>query len=232
MIPTGRRHDMGADMTAGQGGSHEEPAGRPGGEPGPGDAPQGWGAAPPPPGRPGYPPQGYPSYGAAPSAPSGWGAPAPMERPTTVRAGIGAFLANLILGLIASAVAFSDIDGLIARALAQADDPSLSESTLRAGIILGAAIGLAFVALEALFIWFAWQGRNWARVVLWVVGGLGIVSGFAGLASDSTQTSGFLSSLSVIQLLLVIAGVVLLALGPSNAWYAYRTWQRRAGRGR
>ena len=36
------------------------------------------------------------------------------------------------------------------------------------------------VVLHALFIWFAWRGRNWARIVLWVLGGLAVLAGFGG----------------------------------------------------
>ena len=49
---------------------------------------QGWNA-PPPQRRYGQP---YPGYAPAPSAPTGYGAPPAMERPVTVRAGIGAFV--------------------------------------------------------------------------------------------------------------------------------------------
>jgi hypothetical protein len=46
-----------------------------------------------------------------------------------------------------------------------------------------------------------------------------------------TALGGFLTSLSVFQLLLTIAGIVLLALKPSSEWYRYRSWQRATGQG-
>ena len=58
----------------------------------------------------------------------------------------------------------------------------------------------------------------------------GVVGGLIGLAGTTSQ-SGFLSSLNVFQLLLAIAGVVLLALKPSNEWYKFRGWQRATGQG-
>jgi hypothetical protein len=152
-----------------------------------------------------------------------------MERPTTVRAGIGAFVASLVLGLIAQIVVFADMDTLIAQARAAAPaDQQLTDNVIRAGLVLGAVVGLVFVALDALFIWFAWRGRNWARIVLWVLGGLGVAGGLVSLAGGTSQ-SGFLTSLSVFQLLLTIAGIVLLALKPSNEWYRFRSWQRATG---
>jgi hypothetical protein len=86
------------------------------------------------------------------------------------------------------------------------------------------------VALECMFIWFAWTGRNWARIVLWVIGGLNIVSGVIALGSGS-YLSGFLKGLSICEFVLVLAGVVLLAQKPANEWYRYRKWQRATGQG-
>ncbi len=195
---------------------------------------QGW--QPPPPqgwqdpqqGWQGQPPYGY---AAAPSAPGQYFAPEAPERPTTVRVGIGAFLATLILGVISSLVQFSDIDGLVAQAVALADDPAVTEDVIRAGVVVGAVIGLLLVALQALFIWFAWNGRNWARTVLMVLGGLSVVFGLSALsgAAGGVAGSGFLDSLSVFSLLLTLVGVVALALRPSSEWYGAMTARRQAG---
>ncbi len=175
--------------------------------------------------------QPYPGYAPAPSAPAGQGAPPAMERPTTVRAGIGAFLATLILGLVGSIVTFADIDDLVTQELARSGtEIELTDDVIRSAILIGAVISLIFVALQLLFMWFAWKGHNWARIVLWVIGGLSVLSGLAGL-STGTALGGFLTSLSVFQLLLTIAGIVLLALKPSSEWYRYRSWQRATGQG-
>src|SRR3954467_7714359 len=231
-------------MTSGQGGSEQEPTGP--GQQGQ-DGAQGWNQpgrpqppsypAAPPPSYPSAPPAAPPSYPAAPGYGGGqWGgaAPRPVERPVTVRAGIGAFMANLILGIIAAIVTFSDLHGLINRAMAEAQvqgSAALTEDAARAVILVSAVISLIFVGLEAMFLWFAWNGRNWARIVLWVIGGFGIISGlFAVLGGSST--SGFLDTLSVIQFLLVLAGVILLALAPSIEGYRYRGWLRATGGGR
>jgi hypothetical protein len=204
-------------MTSGQG---DDQSGSPYGPP------QGWNAPPSPEGYG----QQYPGYAPAPSAPTGYGAPQSMERPTTVRAGIGAFVAGLVLSLVANIVVFADADSLVARARAAAGGDALTDDAIRSALVIGAVIGLVFVVLEVLFLWFAWQGRNWARIVLWVLGGLGVASGLVALAGGTSQ-SGFLSSLNVFQLLLSIAGVVLLALKPSNEWDRFRSWQRATGQG-
>jgi hypothetical protein len=214
-------------MTSGQGG----PYGDPGEQPGQGGPPQGWNA--PPPQYPGqqYPGQPYPGYAPAPSAPTGHGAPPALERPTTVRAGIGALVASLVLGLIASIVSFSDVDTLVAETLETTNDPAVTEEIIRSGVVVGAVIGLILVALEVLFLWFAWKGHNWARVVIWVLGGISVLFGLFGLAAGASQSTGFLTSLGWFQLLLTAAGIVLLAMKPSNDWYRYRSWQRATGQG-
>ncbi|SHN84754.1 hypothetical protein SAMN05660350_03659 [Geodermatophilus obscurus] len=231
-------------MTSGQGGQDPQQGWQP-----PQDQP-GWQAPPqqgwqnPPPQQQGWqnpPPQqgwqdpqqgwqGQPPYGyaAAPSAPGSHFSPEAPERPTTVRVGVGAFMATLILGLIGSLVQFSGLEDLVAQEVARASDPVITEDVIRAGLVIGVVIGLLLVALEALFIWFAWKGRNWARIVLIVLGGLGAVFGLAGLGA-ATASTGFLDSLSVISLLLTIVGVVALALRPSSEWYRAMTARRQAG---
>jgi hypothetical protein len=199
-------------MTSGQGGNPYGP-------------PEGWNAP--------QPPQ-YPGYAPAPSAPTGYGAPQPMERPTTVRAGLGAFIATLILSLVSSIVTFADFDNILNAALAAqgtntADLGVDQHAFVRTVLIAGVVFGLVFAALQVMFIWFAWNGRNWARIVLWVLGGLGVVGGLIGIASPQAGQPGFLVGISLFSFLLTLAGVVLLALKPSNDWYRFRKWQLANG---
>ena len=49
------------------------------------------------------------------------------------------------------------------------DAADFAEQVVRIGIVGG----LVFIPVYGMFVWFAWQGRNWARIVLWVLGGLG-----------------------------------------------------------
>ena len=208
-------------MTSGQGEN------QPGGPYGP--PPQDWDAPPPP--APGYQ---YPGYAPAPSAPVGYGpgVPQAMERPTSVRAGLGAFIGSMVLTAVAQVVTLLNwqtiVDWSLANAgLDQGADAELTRQTAEAGALVGTVIGFVFIAVYGLFVWFAWRGRNWARIVLWVLAGLGILSGLVGLAVGSPLP--FLSALGVFQLLLLIAAVVLLALKPSHEWYRFRGWQRATG---
>lgn len=204
-------------MTSGQG----SPYGDSGNQPGPGGAPQDWSV----------PPQQPYGYAPAPAAPTGQGAPPALDRPDTVRAGIGAFIATLVLGLITSIMVFGQMDELVAKQLADSGaDVQLTDAVVRTSILVGAVITLLFVALQVLFLWFAWKGYNWARIVLWVLGGLSVAIGLSGLGRTN-PLGGFVAAIGVFQTLLTIAGIVLLALKSSNEWYHYRGWQRANGQG-
>ncbi|WP_137159722.1 hypothetical protein [Blastococcus sp. CCUG 61487] len=226
-------------MTAGQGGHDGEPDG--GGRSGPPPPPQDWNAPPAPPQGWGPPPGGYggpppQGWGASPNpyaapVPAGYGQPpaGSPEQPLTVRAGIGAFVVNFVLGLVVSLVSFADLDELVREAARSTSDPDITEEVLRTAIFVGAVIGLVLVVLHALFIWWAWKGRNWARIVLWVLGGLNVVAGLSTLGGDTAGGTDFLAALSGFQLLALVAGIVLLALKPSNDWYRYMSWARTTG---
>jgi hypothetical protein len=215
-------------MTSDQGGRPEDGAGTP---------QQGWNA-PPPPGW-GPPPQGWEAqqwagYGAqyVPPPP-----PGSAEQPLTVRAGIGAFVATVVLGVVASLVMLANWDQILDEAIEQAgvglsgSERAAAEDVAEIVVPFSLVLGAVFTAVYLLVLWFAWRGRNWGRVVLWVLGGLSIVSGFAGLGSGGTGVS-YIDSLNVFSWLLTLAGVVLLALRPSNEWYRYMTWARTYGQHR
>ena len=206
-------------MTSGQGGTGPQ---------------QGGPYGPPPYGPPPYgpPPYGPPPYGyaPAPSAPAG-PPPEPRERPLTVRAGLGAFVASILLGLASLAFMAADWDTYLRLAMEQqaelGDDPQareFAESMADRFAVAAVVLSLVFAGLHVLFVWFAWTGRNWARIVLWVLGGLGVVSGLSGLAVGGALPS--MTVLAVFQTLALLVGVVLLALAPSNDWFRHEKWRR------
>lgn len=229
-------------MTSDQGGRYGEPTGGSGEPPPQGwnapPPPQGWNAPPPPQGwnapppPPGWQPPGqqWPGYGAYVPPPP----PGSPEPPLTVRAGIGAFVATVVLGLVASVVMYFNWDQILDEAIAQAgvgltgSERETAQDVAEIVVQFSLVVGALFTAVYLLFVWFAWRGRNWARVVLWVLGGLSILSGFAGMGGGGTGV-GYIDGLNVFSWLLTLAGVVLLALQPSNEWYRYMGWQRRYG---
>jgi hypothetical protein len=226
-------------MTAGQG-PGQQGWGQPEGQPPYGQQPQGqpygqnpYGQQPQGHGQQPYGQNPYVGYGAAPAAPDSWGAPGPMERPQAVKLGVGAFLASTVLGILGAIVTFAQFDQLLDQALIdQGLDPAdsdLSGAATTGAITAGVVVALIFVGLQLLFIWFAWQGRNWARIVLWVLGGLAVLSGLIGLLGGTAGTSGLLTTLSLVQALLLLVGIVALGQKPANAWYRHRSQQRARG---
>jgi hypothetical protein len=173
----------------------------------------------------------------APSAPTGWGQDAPpaVERPVTVRAGLGGFVASIVLSVVSSIVTVANWDQFVSYIQAQPGfDTSAADldadEIAELGLQIGITFSIIFIALYLLFIWFAWRGHNWARIVLWVLGGLGVVFGLAGLSTGSAAGPfPFVTALGWFQFLFTAVGVVLLALKPSNDWYRYRKWLRATG---
>jgi hypothetical protein len=194
-------------------------------------------------------PHGQPSYGQqapygqpggygqqAPYGQQGWGYPAapgqqlqalpPTPRPITVTAGLGAFLLNILVGLISSILTFSDLDGAVDDAAARAGVDSESfRHAAEIGAVIGGVVGVLFLIGYLVVLWFAWTGRNWARITIWVLAGLSLLAGVVGLAVGSSTSGNVV--LAVIGLLLQAAGVVLLTLRPSHAWYRAEGQRRR-----
>ena len=192
-------------------------------------------------GQPPYGQQPFPGYGPAPSAPTGLGAPQPVDRPVTVRAGIGLFVGSIILSLVAAVITWLNQDELAGLA-ANAPFPGMEDLTEEeaaaaaemAGSFgtFGLLFGLLGTAIFAVFVWFAWRGHNWARIVLWILAGLGLLFGLIGVAASSAlgmATLPILTALAWFELLFDAVAIVLLALRPSNEWYRYRGWLRATG---
>ncbi len=177
-------------------------------------------------------PYGQQAWSPYPAAP-GVGAPAPVDstptpRPTTVTAGLGAFLANTVLSVLASIITFANLDTVMDAAARDAGvDPDAFSGLERTITLVATSFGLLWTAFALVVLWFAWRGHNWARIVLWVIGGLGLLSVLGGL----TNPIPVLDVFTVLQWLLLAAGIVLLALKPSSAWFRAEGQRRQAVRG-
>jgi hypothetical protein len=161
-----------------------------------------------------------------------------MERPFAVRAGVAAYIAALLLAAIAVVYTFADLSTVLDDTLEASGTPVADPQFVRTLFVAGQVFALAWCALQAMFVGFAWHGRNWARIVLWVLGGLAVVLGATGVFGTS-YLPGFLRGLDVFQYVLTVAAVVLLAQRSAHAWYrnrkeraAYEGWLRATGQGR
>ncbi|MDQ1663695.1 MAG: hypothetical protein QOJ68_3675 [Blastococcus sp.] len=218
-------------MTSGQGGpppgwGPEQGSPPPYGNPGP---PYG---SPPPYGPP--PGQQWPGYTPMPPLPQPiYGGPVPTERPLTVRVGLGSFVGSLVLSAIGAVVTFMNLDLILADAIAQLKpQPGVSAEAARSSAELfaraGGILGIVVIGVYGLFVWFAWRGRNWARIVLWCLGGFGLIGALISVTGRGSPVP-FLTGISAFQGLLLLTAVVALALKPSNDWFRYQGWLRATG---
>ena len=113
--------------------------------------------------------------------------PRRLERPVTVRAGLGCLhrLAGAerdLRGGHVPQLGHHRAQSCSAARGAPTPAPTAAPRLRRAeaGAKIGVVVGLVFAAVYGLFVWFAWRGQNWARIVLWVLGGLGLLGGLVG----------------------------------------------------
>jgi len=145
-------------------------------------------------------------------------------RPKEVEISFWLWIATVVLGLVSVLVTYPQIDRIRADAIneALAQDPtldrSLIESVTTGALVAGIVIGLLIVVAELVFVFLMRGGRNWARIVLAVLGGLGVLFGLIGLAG----ATGSMLAIAVPQLLLLIGAIVAMFLPAANAWFRPR----------
>ncbi|SHK13355.1 hypothetical protein SAMN05443637_1032 [Pseudonocardia thermophila] len=154
----------------------------------------------------------------------------PVERPADVETSFKLWIASVIVGLISSVIAFIQMPAMIDAAIAAQPLPTgLSESDLRfgiqIGIVVGIVVGLIFLALYLLFVFKMRAGRNWARIVLTVLGALSVLFTLISFGSVIQQFSaGALGAVSAIltigQLLLIIAAIVFMWRPAAAAYFS------------
>lgn len=177
----------------------------------------------------------------------GYLGPAPRSRPTIVTVAAYLLYAVAVLQVINAIAAFATYSTLrdaIQNAYAGTElegSEGLVAGVAVAGGVVNLLLGLGFVALG----YFDSKGKNPARIVTWVVGGISLCCLGLGLGSNAlvgtvnTDTSGTTSdevqrrvndalpgwyngvttTLSVLGLLVILAVVILLALPASNEYF-------------
>jgi hypothetical protein len=93
------------------------------------------------------------------------------------------------------------------------------DDVVNAAVTIGIVIGLIFTVLYILLALQVGKGKNWARIVTWVLASLGVISGLASLAQPEPALSRILS---IIGLIIDIAIIVMLAQRQSNEYFRRR----------
>jgi len=183
--------------------------------------------------QPAYQPSPAPGYGAVPPAPGygGYGAMPPAEygqpvvvgpAPSSVVNAVRLMFVAAVLGLVSLVVALSTKSTLRADIAKKNPDFDAAKLNTAVNVAIGAGVvfGIIFVVLFILLALQVRKGKNWARIVTWVITGLGILSALASLGQTVAAASRVVS---LIGGLLDIAIVVLLLQKPSNAFFKPRS---------
>lgn len=157
------------------------------------------------------PPSGYPT------------GPAPLRgtRPKEVEISFGLWVATLVIGVIGVVLSYGQIRQVQAQMINQMGaqnppiDQSMIERTATTALVIGTVVWLLFVAAMFLFVFLMRAGRNWARIVLAVLGGLDVLLSLFGIAVAG-------SAAGLLQLLLLVGAIVTMFLPAANAWFAPR----------
>jgi hypothetical protein len=128
---------------------------------------------------------------------------------------------RVALGVLNALLAFLSADSI--KDSIRDNDPTLTQSQVDSAFAVAVGVtiffGLVFAVLYVLLAIQVRKGKNWARIVTWVLAGLGVVGGLLGLLGNGT---GLEKGLAVIILLVDAAIIVFLALKPSNEYFASR----------
>ena len=163
--------------------------------------------------------QGF-GFPQAPPPPEGWQQPA-MQRgapPSTV---VNAFRLMLLtaalsaVGIIVVLATRDDLRNRIRRTVPD-EDPARLDSMLNTAVTITVVVAVVFLVLYVLLAFRVRAGRNWARIVTWVLAALGVLGLVSAILSTATPVSRVLS---VVQGLADIAIIVLLAQRPSNDYF-------------
>lgn len=91
------------------------------------------------------------------------------------------------------------------------------DTLLSAAIGIGVVVGLVFIVLYVLLALQVRKGKNWARIVTWVLAGLGVLSALTSLAQPEPLLTRILSLIGAV---IDVAVIVLLAQRPSSAYFS------------
>jgi len=148
------------------------------------------------------------------------GRPADPESspPADVLRAVQLMFARVAVGVVSAVVTVTSGDAI--KGSIRAGDPALGPDEVESQYArtVGIAIGLG-VVVAVLFVLLALQvleGRNWARIVTWVVAGLGVLGGVLALFSSGTLLE---KAITVIALLLDVRIIVLLASRSANEYF-------------
>lgn len=150
----------------------------------------------------------------APRPPEGWSLPQAGPAPSTVVNAVRFMLLRSAIGVISLIVLFATKDDLKKRILKHT--PNASDSTVNAQLGVAAGIGIVMLVFYVFLAFQIRKGANWARIVTFVIAGLGILGALISLGQPDPPLS---RALGIVVGVIDVAVVVLLASGRSNRFF-------------
>jgi hypothetical protein len=153
-------------------------------------------------------------YNAHSEAPAG-------DPPGVVRGAFLLMMLSALIGLVSFILLIAQKDTLrdqIAKSNPDFDAGRL-DTAVNAAITIGAVIGFVFLVLYVLLAFQVRKGKNWARIVTWVLAGIGVLGTLANLGQESTAAARTAQLISGLMDLLII---VLLIMANRTGWFSRR----------
>ncbi len=145
--------------------------------------------------------------------------PPGADPPAEVVRAVQLMFARVGIGVVNAAITL--FSGSAIKDAMRAEDPTLPPAEVDEMYTQTAAIAVFLaVVIAVLFVLLALRvlhGRSWARIVTWVVAGLGVLGGLLALFATGTDVE---KAVVAVGLLVDIAIVVLLALPRANSWFS------------
>jgi hypothetical protein len=142
----------------------------------------------------------------------------PAGPPVEVVRAVQLMFARIGIGVVNAAITLAS--GTAIKDAMRAEDPTLPPAEVDEKYTQSVAIAVCLAALLAvLYVLLALRvlhGRSWARIVTWVVAGLGLFGGLLGLFATGTDLE---KAVVVVGLLVDAAIVLLLARERANAYF-------------
>jgi hypothetical protein len=162
-----------------------------------------------------------------PPAPQGGGPPPgakdPRTAPSTVQNAVRLMFLIAALGIIGVIVVFADKSAL-RKAIEDANtsySTSQIDDAVNTAIAVGAVVAIILIVLYILLALQVRKGKNWARIVTWVLAGLGALGSLSNLAQPQAALTKVIAG---IELVLYVVLIVLLAMKPSNDFFRKPTY--------
>jgi hypothetical protein len=138
----------------------------------------------------------------------------PRQTPRSVLNAARLMLLRSAVGVVSLIVLFATKDDLKKRILA--DSPDATNATVNAALGVAAGFGLVILVFYVFLAFQVRKGTSWARIVTFVIAGLGVLGGLVSFRQPDPPLSRVLG---VIVGVIDIAVVLLLASSESNAFF-------------